>query len=321
MPTPVNIAITVPLYLSQFIARYALRRRHGRIAYVVRGAADVLLGLSPIVLGQVLLGEGLLLAFDWPSGSVALTILAITAAVGLWGAAVAWRPKVVVTPLTSERLSRPVRFVQISDVHIGSRTSRFLRQVIGAVNELDPEFLCITGDFIDRSGIGLDKLGSLTEFRGPIYFSTGNHEHYEDLEDIVGRLQALGVEVLRNRAIEVDGLQLIGIDDSPDPDQVANVLAGIDVRDDHYTILLYHRPHGLEAASRHGVDLKLSGHTHNGQIVPFHLMVRRAFRYTRGLYRFGGTYLYVNEGSGTWGPALRIGTRSEITLFEVSPAG
>ena len=76
----------------------------------------------------------------------------------------------------------------------------------------------------------------------------------------------------------------------------------------------------LEAAARHGIDLKISGHTHNGQIVPFNLLVDRVYRYTQGLYRPGQAVLYVNEGTGTWGPTLRLGSRSEITLFRLSPA-
>lgn len=321
LPLALKLAITTPLFLSQFIARFALRHRSGTLAYAVRGAADFFLGLSPVLLGQVLLAELGLLIFAWPSEVVATAILASTCVIGAWGAAKAWLPKVVSVALQSQKLSRPVRFVQISDVHIGSRTSRFLDKLIDSVNELSPEFLCITGDFIDQPGVTADKLRSLRRFPGPIYYCTGNHEHYEDLDDIVERLQSLGVEVLRSRSVEFDGLQVIGIDDHSDPGQVARVLPQIDVRDDHYSILLYHRPHGLEDAQRHGIDLKLSGHTHNGQIMPFHLAVRKAFRYTRGLYRFEDTYLYVNEGSGTWGPTLRLGTRSEITLFELSPAG
>ena len=117
----------------------------------------------------------------------------------------------------------------------------------------------------------------------------------------------------------MDGLQFIGIDDHESAKQVARVLPLLEVREDLYTILLYHRPHGLQDAQAHGIDLKLSGHTHAGQIVPFHLAVNKVFEYRKGLYRHKNTYLYVNEGTGTWGPTLRLGTRSEITLFQLSP--
>lgn len=320
LPTWLNLVITLPLFLSQLIARILLRRRHGRIAFVLRGAADFFLGLSPILLAGVLLGEIVLLLFAVPTGTIAQLVLAATAILGLYGLKKAWQPDVVEVALDSPKLEQTLRFAQISDVHIGSRTTRFLRNIIRRVNREQAQFLCITGDFIDQPGIGIDKLQALTEFRGPIYYCTGNHERYEDLEDIVQRLESLGVVVLRNRAVEVGDLQLIGIEDHENAGQVARVLPFIDVNRDAYSILLYHRPQGLEAAARHGIDLKLSGHTHAGQIVPFHLAVNRVFEYTRGLYQLDNTWLYVNEGTGTWGPTLRLGTRSEITLFKLSPA-
>jgi predicted MPP superfamily phosphohydrolase len=319
LPAWLNVCITLPLFLSQVFARVVLRNRHGSIAFILRGAADFFLGLSPVLLAGVLLGELALLLTGARTEAVALMVLAAAGALGLYGLNKAWRPDLVQVALTSPKLERPLRFAQISDVHIGSRTARFLRSIIHRVNREQVEFLCITGDFIDQPGIGIDKLRALTEFRGPIYYCTGNHERYEDLEDIMQRLDYLGVVVLRNRAVEVDGLQFIGIDDHESPEQVARVLPFIDVDPERYSILLYHRPQGLEAAAHHGIDLKLSGHTHAGQIVPFHMAVNRVFEYTRGLYQHDNTWLYVNEGTGTWGPTLRLGTRSEITLFEISP--
>ncbi len=318
LPTMVNLAITTPLFLSQFIVRFGLRHSRGRLVYAVRGAADFFLGLSPVILLQVLIAEFCLAVFELPTSGVALFILATTAVAGIWGLIKAWRPAIVTVSLSSKKLTRPLRFAQISDVHIGSRTSRFLGKVIDSVNRQAPEFLCITGDFIDQSGVSKEKLQALSKFKGPIYYCTGNHERYEDLEQIISRLESLGVEVLRNRAIETSELQIIGVEDSNAADQVRRVLPFIDVRKDRYSILLYHRPQGLEAAGDHGIDLKLSGHTHNGQVMPFHLAVKRVYEYTQGLYRHGETYLYVNQGTGTWGPTLRLGSQSEITLFEIS---
>lgn len=315
-----NLVITTPLFLSQVIARVLLRHRKGRLVYAVRGAADFFLGLSPILLLLVLVGELLLWVFQWPTTHVAYCVVATTAIAGAWGLAKAWTPDIVRVELSSAKLQKPVRFAQISDVHIGSRTARFLAHIIDLVNEQNPDFLCITGDFIDQPGISLDKLQPLTLFKGPIYYCIGNHERYEDLDDIVSRLESLGVEVLRNRTLEADGLQFIGIDDHESSKQVARVLPFLEINEDLYSILLYHRPHGLADAHRHGIDLKLSGHTHAGQIVPFHLAVNKVFEYRKGLYQLENTYLYVNEGTGTWGPTMRLGTRSEITVFELSPA-
>ena len=313
LETTTKIVITLPLFLSQFIARLGLRHRTGRIAYLVRGAADFYLGLAPVILLLVLLGEIAIGMLGLQSAPVAMAILHASVLTGAWGLRRAWRPEAVVVPLSSARIKRPRRFAQISDVHIGSRTSRFLRHIIRRINAERPEFLCITGDFIDQPGVSAEKLRALQDFDGPIYYCIGNHERYEDLEQILERLQSLGVEVLRNRALEADGIQFIGIDDHGDPEQVARVLPFIDVSSELYSILLYHRPHGLEAAHRHGVDLKLSGHTHAGQIVPFHLAVNKVFEYNRGLYQHGDSFLYVNEGTGTWGPVSYTHLRAHET--------
>ena len=315
-----NLLVTTPLFLSQLIARVLLRHRKGHLVYTCRGAADFFLGLSPILLLLVLLGELVLAISSWPSNLVACGILLTTALAGIWGLVKAWTPDVVNIELSSPKLQKSVRFAQISDVHIGSRTARFLTHIIAMVNEQKPDFLCITGDFIDQPGIGLDKLKALALSEGPIYYCIGNHERYEDLAEIVFRLEALGVEALSNRALLAHGLQIIGIDDHESSKQAARILPFLDVRKELSSILLYHRPQGLEDAQSHGIDLKLSGHTHAGQIVPFHLAVNKVFAYRKGLYQYENTYLYVNEGTGTWGPTLRLGTRSEITVFALSSA-
>ena len=144
---------------------------------------------------------------------------------------------------------------------------------------------------------------------------------YEDLDEILTRLERLGVNVLRSASVFHDTeVQVIGIDDMDDAGQVGRELGKLDVDTDRYVILLYHRPRGLEDAAAAGVDLMLSGHTHNGQIFPFNLIVRRVFEHIVGIYRHGSTTLYVSQGTGTWGPVLRFGTRAEITQFFVTPS-
>lgn len=224
-------------------------------------------------------------------------------------------------PLSSDKVTAPRRFVQITDVHIGSRSSRFLEQIVFEINRVEPDFVCITGDFIDQTGVSEAELVSLRSITCPVYFSIGNHERYEDLDEILTRLERLGVIVLRSASVFHDTeVQVIGVDDMDDAGQVGRELGKLDVDTDRYVILLYHRPRGLEDAAAAGVDLMLSGHTHNGQIFPFNLIVRRVFEHIVGIYRHGSTTLYVSQGTGTWGPVLRFGTRAEITQFFVTPS-
>ncbi|MCZ6831499.1 MAG: metallophosphoesterase [Gammaproteobacteria bacterium] len=314
-----TLLIFVPLFFNQIIARVLLRDRDGRWAAWLRTAADTYLGISPVVLGLMLLAEIPVLLTWLQPREAAWLVLGSAIGLTIYSVFNALSPTVVTVHLPSSKDHPPLRFVQISDVHIGSRSPRFLEHVIDKVNALNPDFLCITGDLIDAPGIGEDQLAALTRVVGPTYFSIGNHEKYEDLEEIVQRLRNLGVNVLRNEDWHEEHLQVIGIDDMDDHRQVERELARIDIHDHKFVLLLYHRPRGHEAAAAAGVDLMISGHTHNGQIVPFNWVVNRVFDKAAGLFRHEDTHLYVSTGTGTWGPTMRLGTRSEITLFEISP--
>ena len=209
------------------------------------------------------------------------------------------------------------RLVQISDVHIGSRSPALLARIVRKVNAQQPDVLLITGDFIDFRNIGEAELAALRDVRAPTYFVIGNHERYVDLEAICQRMQRLGVRVLRNDTGGEGPFHFLGIDDAESRAQVARELPGLRKDPDRFQVLLYHRPDGLEAAAEAGVDLMLCGHTHNGQIIPFNFLVRRVFPRIVGLHELGGTTLYVSPGTGTWGPVMRLGTRCEITVFDV----
>lgn len=212
-----------------------------------------------------------------------------------------------------------VRIAQISDVHVGSRSGRFLRRVVRRVNTTRPDYVLITGDLIDFENISVGEIGSLAELEAPAYFIIGNHERYVDLEAICQRLTHLGVHVIRDGTVALPGIQLIGIDDAEPKSQVSKILRTLSPAPEAFRILLYHRPDGAEDAARWGAHLMLCGHTHNGQIVPFNYVVRRVFPRIQGRYDVDGMQLYVSPGTGTWGPVLRLGSRSEISLITLRP--
>ena len=208
------------------------------------------------------------------------------------------------------------RLVQISDVHIGSRRPGFLRRIVRRINGLDGDAVLITGDLVDANYVDREDLSSLGDLRAPTYFTLGNHERYEDTERILDDLQAHGVRVLRNEAVDADPFQFIGIDDADARDAVARGLAGLEPLDGRYRVLLFHRPEGVEDAAAWGAQLMLSGHTHRGQIFPFEYIVKRVHKRLSGSHRVDGLHLYVSPGTGTWGPVLRTNGRCEVTLFE-----
>jgi predicted MPP superfamily phosphohydrolase len=205
---------------------------------------------------------------------------------------------------------------QISDVHIGSRSPRLLKRIVARVNSLHCDYVLITGDLIDFAGISRVELAPLGQFAKPVYFAIGNHERYVDLAAIDERLRSLGVRVLRDAAALAGPFQFIGIDDVDNAAKIPAALGRIDISPHHYGVLLYHRPDGFEAAAAAGIPLMLAGHTHAGQLIPFNFIVKRVFARIRGLYELEGARLYVSPGTGTWGPVLRVGSRSEITLLE-----
>ena len=320
MDTWTTMAVFIPLFFSQIIVRLYLRHANYGLIFWLRRAADLWLGISPILLCMLLVAE-VPVALGWIAApNAAWILIGLTLALMAYSVVNAYSPSVVRVRLKSPKLTAPLRFAQITDVHIGSRSAGFLERVMHQVNSQDIEFLCITGDFIDAPGISEEKLSALRSCPVPIYFSIGNHERYEDLDDILQRLAALGVEVLRSQTAAHGRVQIIGIDDSEHRAQVERELAGIDIDSGRFALLLYHRPRGLPAAAAAGVDLMICGHTHNGQIVPFNLVVNRVFEQSVGLFRHNRTHMYVSPGTGTWGPVMRLGSRGEVTLFEIVPA-
>ncbi len=226
------------------------------------------------------------------------------------------------------RLARPLSgytLVQLTDVHIGPTLGRaFLEEVVEKTNTLSPDAIAITGDLVDGS---VEQLAELVaplarlRARDGVYFVTGNHEYYSGAEEWIVYLQSLGLRVLRNQRVSLqgeNGFDLGGVDDWNAPFfaeghgmDMQKVIQGRD--SSRPLILLAHQPRAVFQAAQAGVDLQLSGHTHGGQLVPFDKLVALQQPYVKGLHQHGPTQVYVSCGTGYWGPPMRLGTTSEIT--------
>lgn len=255
-----------------------------------------------------------------PAQTVGYVVLAAWLCLGIAGVAAATR--IAERSLTFDHmlLDRSYRLVQLSDVHIGSRSAKFLRRALEQASRHQPDALLLTGDLIDTRTVTAEDLDALGEVSCPVYFSLGNHERYIDLDAVIAMTESKGVELLRGQAMTLGKLQIIGIDDADDPNQVGACLPGIDLSHQHYRILLYHRPDGWQAARQAGIDLMLTGHTHGGQIWPFNHVVKKRFKHLVGLFSEDGRHLYVSPGAGCWGPVMRLGTRSEMTVIDLVPS-
>jgi predicted MPP superfamily phosphohydrolase len=271
---------------------------------------------------------------------VVLAVLAVSVVLMLWGYAEAMRlPRVRRVQVTLPRLGAGLdglRVVLLTDTHYGPiNRARWSARVVATVNELDADIVCHTGDIAD-GGVTQRRVQAapLGEVRARLAraYVTGNHEHFGEAQQWLDHMRELGWETLHNRhvVLERGGARLVlaGVDDrtaagtgrSGHGADHATALAGADP--DLPVLLLAHQPQQVLGAARHGVDLQLSGHTHGGQIWPFHYLVRLDQPSVAGLSQYGArTQLYTSRGAGFWGPPLRIFAPSEITLLTLrSPA-
>ena len=219
--------------------------------------------------------------------------------------------------------------VQVSDLHLGLVNGQArLRRIVEHVNALDPDLIVIPGDLGDEDAADLDgttPLLSNLRARHGVLAVTGNHDYYAGVEEVVRRGEEAGVRYLRNAHVDVaGGLLVYGIEDPTaermgTPRPKLEDVVGPEARTKP-AILLCHQPVGLDEARALGIDLMLSGHTHRGQLWPFHLFVRLFHDRISGLYEDGPCRLYVSRGVGTWGPPMRLGSAPEVVRIRLRAA-
>lgn len=222
--------------------------------------------------------------------------------------------------LPAQNITRAYKFVHITDLHAGSTDLNHAQKVVDKIKPLDPEFMVITGDFIDEYHVTPADIEPFNILDFPIYLITGNHEYYLEPGKINRVIANSNIQLIDDMRIVYEDLDIIGVNELATVDATLENLGGIDTS--RYSILLDHQPKTEEAerASQSGVQLMLSGHTHRGQIWPMSLLMRLRFMYVSGLYEIGDMFLYVNQGTGTLGPQLRFGTANEITFITLNPA-
>jgi predicted MPP superfamily phosphohydrolase len=235
-------------------------------------------------------------------------------------------------PRFPEKLGR-FRVAQLSDVHIGPTLGgAWLARVVEKVNALEADAIVITGDLVDGPLSALrEHVAPLADLRAKhgVYFVTGNHEYYAGADEWIAEFRSLGIHVLRNERVSLgDGehsFDLAGVDDwtaarfgSGHGPNLDKALEGRDASRE--LVLLAHQPKQIREAAEKGVGLQISGHTHGGQIFPWHALVKLDQPYLAGLSKHGDTQIYVSRGTGYWGPPIRVGAPSEITLLEIARA-
>jgi predicted MPP superfamily phosphohydrolase len=225
---------------------------------------------------------------------------------------------------------RGLRLVQLSDLHISHRVSEtFLLRSFARVEALRPDIVVYTGDFLTLGPETRDRLARtfprLPKGRRATFGILGNHDYGEGwsnsawADEVVRLATASGIRILRNEAVRIDGLQLVGLDDlwagRADP---ARGLARADLSQP--TVVLSHNPDSVDVGDWRGYQgWVLAGHTHGGQckppFLPAPLLPVRNRRYTAGVIPLAdGRTLYINRGLG-YLHQVRFNVRPEITVF------
>ncbi|MGD9577797.1 MAG: metallophosphoesterase [Syntrophorhabdus sp.] len=256
--------------------------------------------------------------------------LTITLLVVIYGIFEARQIKIEYLTLSTKKISSDigkVRIVQISDVHLGLIIGEArIKQIINTINKAKPDILVSTGDLVD---VQIDNIDSMAMLFQQVYTRygkfavTGNHEFYAGIDRALELTKKAGFKILRGQAVDINGIITIaGVDD----EAVRGRHKGEDTSEkelcshidgSQYTVLLKHRPVSY-AGSLCVYDLQLSGHTHKGQIFPFFLITRLFFKQYAGFYEVNNnSSLYVNRGTGTWGPPIRFLAPPEITVIDI----
>ena len=220
-----------------------------------------------------------------------------------------------------------LRLVHLSDFHYGPLTdSKHLERAVKAANDLRPDVIVLTGDYISQDRIYAAPCAELVgrlRARFGVYAVLGNHDHWTDAALIADLFQAEGIKVLVNEGLRLDlkgeSFWLAGVDDTMvGLEDLPLALAGSS--DDEMKLLLAHNPIILRRAARAGVDLVLSGHTHGGQVTlrpEKNRSGRPRRRLLRGLGRRGNTQIYVTRGLGTVVLPIRYGCPPEVSVLEL----
>lgn len=203
---------------------------------------------------------------------------------------------------------------------------RYLHTLVETVNELNPDLVVFTGDIIQTSAVGLHPhLNVFKGIKAPAYYVTGNHDIFYGPKALKNILEENGVICLDNDFVTLTlqgaPLQLVGLSDRYSfargiKRPIKELFSRLDPQVS--TILLAHQPKDIKHIRNTRIDIQLSGHTHGGQVYPFHFFVRLIQPYFEGLYRHKDTLLYVSRGLGYWGPQIRYKAPSEIPVFTIN---
>lgn len=239
-------------------------------------------------------------------------------------------PAVKEIRIETDKVSHPFKIVALTDTHITPVTSvSYVEKLVRFVNGLKPDITVLVGDIVDAKADTLDaQMAALEKLkaRDGVYVTLGNHEFYHGALDWEFRFKRAGLSYLGNEGRFLDDANVY-VSGLPDPQMLTindTTIVGIKqmlsaAPQGAYRVFLSHSPRFIKKLNKDLIDLQISGHTHGGQIFPFHFFVRRFNDFVAGLYEVNGMKLYVSRGAGGWGPPMRLFAPSEISVITLVP--
>lgn len=291
--------------------------------------AVIMLPLTDLLYGVLALAGANLSAFVTEAGTTVLVLLAVFL---IWGSRNAWSTVVRTHRLKVEKsigTSVPLTVAVASDLHLGNIVgNRHLRRMVREMNAMNPDIILLAGDVLDDSiepflRNGMEQQLKQLKARYGVYAVLGNHEYYGgSIAQYTEVMRSVGIQVLQDEVVETSGVYVVGRKDKTAEAMeaggrlsVEDLLTGLDRSKP--ILMMDHQPTGFGIASEAGVDVLLSGHTHRGQIAPNHWITRRLFELDWGYLLKNKLHVIVSSGYGTWGPPIRLASRSELIKLEL----
>jgi predicted MPP superfamily phosphohydrolase len=220
--------------------------------------------------------------------------------------------------------TKPLRIVAISDLHLGYGIGKKeFEGWVNTINAENPDIVLIAGDIIDNSVRPLNEgnfAESFHKIKAPlgVYACLGNHEYISGLKNSIDFINKTGICLLRDTVALVDNsFYVIGRDDRSNKRRKSLKLLADSLDKSKPLILLDHQPYNMEETEACGVDLQISGHTHQGQVWPISAITGMIYENDHGLLKKGNSNIYVSSGIGVWGGKFRIGTQSEYAVIDL----
>ena len=341
-------ALTFFILSAVFIAAKFLESRHSSLvtdilniiggfwlAFMLYGFLFFLLSdivLSGLRISGIISGESILIFRKW-SFILTVAISTLLIAGGFINAII---PVVTSYDITINKPAgeiKNLRIAAVSDIHLGSIIrKRSLQRLSDILNKLHPDLVLLLGDIVDGE-IGPVIRGDLLQYftcprcTDGLYAITGNHEFIGGGSRTIPYIESKGIRILKDEVVTLEGgIQLIGRIDRDsfrfyrkERMSLDSLMKMVDIAKP--VILLDHQPFHLDDTAEKGIDLQLSGHTHNGQMWPLNYITAKIYELSYGYLRKGNTHFIVSSGYGLWGPRVRSGSRSEVMLINISFRG